>query len=157
MHVDRNTLLFEKKEYFFKRGVSLFSKLHTGCFAGLTFLAWYIAGKVRAFNRRGHVAKLCIIFLPILVAALVGVSRVDDYWHHWQDVFAGAILGMLSHPCILLSSFYPNPTASRDDFNYFLRFLPFLQESLSPHSVTCSSFQLHMKKTVLYYSLSLVL
>jgi len=25
---------------------------------------------------------------------LVGVSRVDDYWHHWQDVFGGAIIGL---------------------------------------------------------------
>lgn len=46
------------------------------------------------FDQRGHVAKLCIVFLPLLVAALVGVSRVDDYWHHWQDVFGGAIIGL---------------------------------------------------------------
>ena len=52
-----------------------------------------MAGKIRVFDRRGHVGKLCIVFLPLLVAALVGVSRVDDYWHHWQDVFAGGLLG----------------------------------------------------------------
>jgi membrane-associated phospholipid phosphatase len=46
------------------------------------------------FDQRGHVAKLCIVILPLLVAALVGVSRVDDYWHHWQDVFGGAIIGL---------------------------------------------------------------
>lgn len=45
------------------------------------------------FDRRGHVAKLCIVILPLLVAALVGVSRVDDYWHHWEDVFGGALIG----------------------------------------------------------------
>lgn len=66
-----------------------------GSFAGLGFLALYISGKIRVFDRRGHVAKLCIAFLPLLVAALVGVSRIDDYWHHWQDVFAGALLGSL--------------------------------------------------------------
>lgn len=68
-----------------------------GSFAGLSFLAWYLSGKFRAFDRRGHVAKLCIVFLPILLAALVGVSRVDDYWHHWQDVFAGGLLGECKH------------------------------------------------------------
>lgn len=47
------------------------------------------------FDRKGHVGKLCLIFLPLLVAALVAVSRVDDYWHHWQDVFGGAIIGLL--------------------------------------------------------------
>lgn len=45
------------------------------------------------FDRKGHVAKLCIVFAPLLLAAMVGVSRVDDYWHHWQDVFAGGLLG----------------------------------------------------------------
>ena len=64
-----------------------------GSFAGLGFLSLYLSGKIKAFDRRGHVAKLCIVFLPLLAASLVAVSRVDDYWHHWQDVFAGGILG----------------------------------------------------------------
>lgn len=64
-------------------------------FAGLGFLAWYLSGKIKVFDRRGHSAKLCIAFLPLLCAALVGISRVDDYWHHWQDVFAGGLIGLL--------------------------------------------------------------
>lgn len=83
----------------------------TGSFAGLGFLAWYLSGKIRAFDRRGHIAKLCIIFLPLLAAALVGVSRVDDYWHHWQDVFAGAVIGLLSSfssHSIIVPPFYSN-------------------------------------------------
>lgn len=67
---------------------------YAGSFAGLSFLSWYMSGKIRVFDRRGHVAKLCVVFLPVLVAALVGVSRVDDYWHHWTDVFAGALIGL---------------------------------------------------------------
>lgn len=66
-----------------------------GSFAGLGFLSLYLAGKMQALDCRGHVAKLCIIFLPILVASLIGISRVDDYWHHWQDVFAGGLLGQI--------------------------------------------------------------
>jgi membrane-associated phospholipid phosphatase len=72
----------------------VFSSPIPGSFAGLGFLAWYLAGKITAFDRKGHVAKLCIVFLPLLTASLVAVSRVDDYWHHWQDVFAGAIIGL---------------------------------------------------------------
>lgn len=53
------------------------------------------------FDRRGHTAKLCIVLLPILGAALVGVSRVDDYWHHWQDVFAGGLLGLSTKRIII--------------------------------------------------------
>ncbi|KAK3031564.1 hypothetical protein RJ639_036363, partial [Escallonia herrerae] len=80
----------------------------SGSFAGLGFLAWYLAGKIRVFDRRGHVAKLCYVLLPLLVAALVGVSRVDDYWHHWQDVFTGGLLGMaVASFCYL--QFFPPP------------------------------------------------
>lgn len=53
----------------------------------------YLSGKIRAFDQAGHAAKLCIVLLPLLAAALVAVSRVDNYWHHWQDVFAGALIG----------------------------------------------------------------
>lgn len=66
----------------------------TGAFSGLGFLALYLSGKIKVFDRRGHIAKLCLVFLPLLCASLVGISRVDDYWHHWQDVFAGGLLGL---------------------------------------------------------------
>ncbi|KAI4302559.1 hypothetical protein MLD38_038288 [Melastoma candidum] len=92
-----------------KEGYKSFPSGHTSwSFAGLGFLAWYLSGKIRAFDRRGHVAKLGLVLLPYLVAALVGVSRVDDYWHHWQDVFAGALIGtVISTFCYL--QFFPMP------------------------------------------------
>lgn len=73
-----------------------------GSFAGLGFCSWYLAGKLNAFDRKGHVGKLCIVIAPLLLAALVAVSRVDDYWHHWQDVFTGGFLGAFSHFTIYL-------------------------------------------------------
>ncbi|XAR72308.1 Phosphatidate phosphatase [Bertholletia excelsa] len=92
-----------------KEGYKSFPSGHTSwSFAGLGFLSWYLSGKIQAFDHRGHVAKLCIVFLPLLVAALVGVSRVDDYWHHWQDVFAGGLIGLtVSSFCYL--QFFPPP------------------------------------------------
>uniref|UniRef100_A0A7C9CJT7 Phosphatidic acid phosphatase type 2/haloperoxidase domain-containing protein n=1 Tax=Opuntia streptacantha TaxID=393608 RepID=A0A7C9CJT7_OPUST len=92
-----------------REGYKSFPSGHTsGSFAGMVFLAWYLAGKIRVFDCRGHVAKLCIVLLPILLAALVGVSRVDDYWHHWQDVFGGAIIGtFVASLCYL--QFFPLP------------------------------------------------
>ncbi|KAI3467044.1 hypothetical protein Pfo_023707 [Paulownia fortunei] len=92
-----------------REGHKSFPSGHTSwSFAGLGFLAWYLSGKIRVFDRRGHVAKLCIIFVPLLLAALVGVSRVDDYWHHWQDVFAGGLLGLtVASFCYL--QFFPPP------------------------------------------------
>ncbi|CAA7402144.1 unnamed protein product [Spirodela intermedia] len=92
-----------------KEGHKSFPSGHTSwSFAGLGFLALYLSGKIKAFDRRGHVAKLCIIFLPVLVASLVGISRVDDYWHHWQDVFAGALLGTVAAGFCYLQ-FFPAP------------------------------------------------
>uniref|UniRef100_A0A453FBA7 Phosphatidic acid phosphatase type 2/haloperoxidase domain-containing protein n=1 Tax=Aegilops tauschii subsp. strangulata TaxID=200361 RepID=A0A453FBA7_AEGTS len=78
-------------------------------FAGLGFLSWYLAGKIKVFDRRGHVAKLCIIFLPLLGAALVAVSRVDDYRHHWQDVCTGGVLGLVVASLCYLQ-FFPLPS-----------------------------------------------
>ncbi|XP_057529268.1 lipid phosphate phosphatase 2-like [Amaranthus tricolor] len=92
-----------------KEGHKSFPSGHTSwSFAGLSFLAWYLSGKIRCFDRRGHVAKLCIVFSPILLAAMVGVSRVDDYWHHWQDVFAGGLLGLVVASFCYLQ-FFPPP------------------------------------------------
>ncbi|XP_028786480.1 lipid phosphate phosphatase 2-like isoform X2 [Neltuma alba] len=94
-----------------KEGHKSFPSGHTSwSFAGLTFLAWYLSGKIKVFDRRGHVAKLCIVFLPILMAAMVAVSRVDDYWHHWQDVFTGGLIGVLNRNCFFCYlQFFPPP------------------------------------------------
>lgn len=79
-----------------KEGYKSFPSGHTSwCFSGLGFLSLYLAGKLQLFNGRGHVAKVAVVFTPLLAATLVGLSRVDDYWHHWQDVFAGALLGFV--------------------------------------------------------------
>ncbi|XP_030492023.2 lipid phosphate phosphatase 2 isoform X1 [Cannabis sativa] len=92
-----------------KEGHKSFPSGHTSwSFAGLGFLSLYLSGKVKVFDRKGHIAKLCIVFLPLLVASLVGISRVDDYWHHWQDVFAGGLLGLtVATFCYL--QFFPPP------------------------------------------------
>ncbi|CAI0447255.1 unnamed protein product [Linum tenue] len=92
-----------------KEGHKSFPSGHTSwSFAGLGFLALYLSGKVRVFDQKGHVAKLCIVFFPLLFAALVGISRVDDYWHHWQDVFAGGLIGLVVASFCYLQ-FFPPP------------------------------------------------
>ncbi|PON34195.1 Lipid phosphate phosphatase [Parasponia andersonii] len=92
-----------------REGHKSFPSGHTSwSFAGLGFLSLYLSGKIQVFDRRGHIAKLCIVFLPLLVASLVGVSRVDDYWHHWQDVFAGGLLGLVV-ATFCYCQFFPPP------------------------------------------------
>ncbi|KAF8052193.1 hypothetical protein N665_1588s0007 [Sinapis alba] len=105
-----------------REGHKSFPSGHTSwSFAGLGYLSLYLSGKIQAFDGKGHVAKLCIVILPLLVAALVGISRVDDYWHHWQDVFAGGLLGLVvSTFCYL--QFFPPPyrTEAWGPYAYFL-------------------------------------
>ncbi|KAB1211244.1 putative lipid phosphate phosphatase 3, chloroplastic [Morella rubra] len=91
-----------------KEGYKSFPSGHTSwSFAGLGFLSLYLSGKIKAFDRRGHVAKLCMVFLPLLFATLVGISRVDDYWHHWEDVFVGGLLGLTVATFCYLQFFAP--------------------------------------------------
>lgn len=63
-------------------------------FAGLGYLSFYLAGKLAFFDRRGYSSRILIVFLPLLVAAMVAVSRVSDYLHHWQDVTVGGLMGL---------------------------------------------------------------
>ncbi|XP_073525654.1 uncharacterized protein [Phyllobates terribilis] len=77
-------------------------------FAGLGFLSLYLSGKIKVFDRKGHISKLCLVLLPLLAAALVAVSRVDDYWHHWQDVFTGGTLGFVV-AFLCYHQFFPPP------------------------------------------------
>lgn len=64
-------------------------------FAGLGFLSFYVAGKLHLFDRRGYTAKAWIALTPLYGAALVAISRTMDYRHHWHDVTAGSILGLV--------------------------------------------------------------
>ncbi|KAM7266903.1 hypothetical protein ACFE04_009069 [Oxalis oulophora] len=104
-----------------KEGYKSFPSGHTSwSFAGLVFLSWYMSGKIKVFDRRGHIAKLCVVLLPILLAAFIGVSRVDDYWHHWTDVFTGAILGtIVSSICYLQLFPYPHDVNGWAPHAYF--------------------------------------
>lgn len=117
-----------------KEGYKSFPSGHTsGSFAGLCFLALYLSGKIQVFDRRGHAAKLCIVFLPLLVACLIGISRVDDYWHHWQDVFAGGFLGSVV-ATICYRQFFPSPYDS-DGWGPYAYF-QMLEETQGVASVT---------------------
>ena len=70
-------------------------------------LSLFIAGKMRIFVDRGNVFKLVLVLMPLLVAMLVAISRVDNYWHHWQDVTVGGLLGLFVS-YIVYRQFYPS-------------------------------------------------
>ncbi|XP_036672152.2 putative phosphatidate phosphatase [Drosophila suzukii] len=62
-------------------------------FYSMLLLALYVHGVWRG---RGGVRVLrhVLQFLLLMAALCVSLSRVADYWHHWSDVLAGALLGM---------------------------------------------------------------
>uniref|UniRef100_A0A7N0UI71 Phosphatidic acid phosphatase type 2/haloperoxidase domain-containing protein n=2 Tax=Kalanchoe fedtschenkoi TaxID=63787 RepID=A0A7N0UI71_KALFE len=120
-----------------REGHKSFPSGHTSwSFAGLGFLSLYLSGKIQVFDQRGHAAKLCLVFLPLLAAALVGVSRVDDYWHHWQDVFAGGLLGLVIATFCYLQ-FFPPPYHSEGWGPY--AYFKMLEESGAITSTTAAA------------------
>lgn len=77
-----------------KEGRKSFPSGHTSAsFSGLGYTGFFLAGQLKVFDGKGRVYRMVVSLLPFLIATYVGITRVIDYRHHWQDVIAGAILG----------------------------------------------------------------
>eukprot|EP01134_Creolimax_fragrantissima_P000810 CFRG0810T1 len=69
-------------------------------FAAATVLSLYIAGKLKVFSeRQGHVWKLLVVMLPFIPASYVAISRTRDYYHDFDDICAGAAIGIIISSC----------------------------------------------------------
>ena len=51
-------------------------------------------GKLACFNGGGPL-RLAVSLAPLSGAVWVGASRLQDYWHHWEDIVVGFMLGFL--------------------------------------------------------------
>jgi len=74
---------------------SFFSGHASTAFAGLGFLSFYLSYVLRLPKRPGSVYKVWIVLLPHMIALFIGLSRISDYRHHWEDVLVGLIAGLL--------------------------------------------------------------
>ncbi|KAL7720030.1 Phosphatidic acid phosphatase type 2 domain-containing protein 1B [Entamoeba marina] len=72
-------------------------------FNGMSFLAILIAGELKVFSGNGSLIKLCISALPFVAAGLVALTRTRDYFHHFDDILAGGLIGsVVSIVCYLI-------------------------------------------------------
>ncbi|KIX92643.1 uncharacterized protein Z520_11672 [Fonsecaea multimorphosa CBS 102226] len=63
-------------------------------FAGLGYLALFLAGKLHVFRPHADLARILVFLAPLTGAALVAMSRLADYRHDIYDVTCGSLLGM---------------------------------------------------------------
>eukprot|EP00884_Botryococcus_braunii_P005502 jgi/Botrbrau1/14953/Bobra.0018s0056.1 len=62
--------------------------------SGLGYLSLWIAGKLKCWDGEGHPWRLHLSALPLCGAIWIGITRLQDYWHHWEDVVVGFFLGL---------------------------------------------------------------
>ena len=55
-------------------------------FTGFVFVSLYLTSKLQCFSAEGrsHSWRLLAVILPLLSAAVVALSRVQDNRHHWE-------------------------------------------------------------------------
>lgn len=81
--------------HFLNEGFRSFPSGHASyAFAGLGFLAFWLAGQVMLFKAPPRAWKSFCCFTPIVAAAMIAVTRTEDYRHHWQDVTVGGLMGL---------------------------------------------------------------
>ncbi|CAF3334081.1 unnamed protein product [Rotaria socialis] len=68
----------------------------TAAFAGLIFCSLYLNAKLKIFaNYRAQYWKLVLFHAPLLGAVLMASSVTIDHSHHWYDILAGSIIGII--------------------------------------------------------------
>ncbi|KAE9983777.1 hypothetical protein BLS_003693 [Venturia inaequalis] len=86
-------------------------------FAGLGFLSLFLAGQLHSLRPRTDLARGLLALAPLLGAALIAISRCEDYRHDVYDVTIGSILGFLvAH--FSYRRYYPALRSSRCDQPY---------------------------------------
>jgi len=57
-------------------------------------------------TRRNQLWKVIIGVLPLIIAFFISCTRVRDYFHHTQDILAGAVIGLSSMGVSFYYNFY---------------------------------------------------
>ncbi|KAK4507017.1 hypothetical protein PRZ48_000751 [Zasmidium cellare] len=63
-------------------------------FAGLGWVALLLASQTHVLRPRANMTVVLLCLVPLLGAALIAISRLEDYRHDVFDVVSGSLLGM---------------------------------------------------------------
>eukprot|EP01023_Acetabularia_acetabulum_P040923 TRINITY_DN3975_c0_g1_i10.p1 TRINITY_DN3975_c0_g1~~TRINITY_DN3975_c0_g1_i10.p1 ORF type:complete len:268 (-),score=47.62 TRINITY_DN3975_c0_g1_i10:1879-2682(-) len=75
--------------------------------SGLMFLSLFLFNWM---DVQGRLWEAVIVITPLFCGGVVAISRVKDYYHHWQDVVAGYLLGSF---CAILVYYYFFPVSQQ--------------------------------------------
>ncbi|PNS14944.1 Diacylglycerol pyrophosphate phosphatase 1 [Sphaceloma murrayae] len=62
-------------------------------FSGLGYLGYFFASQTYALRPNVDLARMILVLAPFVAAALIAISRLEDYRHDVFDVTAGSTLG----------------------------------------------------------------
>lgn len=89
-------------------GMKSFPSGHTSwSTSGLGYLTLWLLGKLRCFDGSAQPLRFVASLLPLLGAAFIGITRLQDYWHHTEDVLAGFTLGLIMAFCFYRMVYAP--------------------------------------------------
>ncbi|KAI0864055.1 PAP2 superfamily protein [Xylaria cubensis] len=63
-------------------------------FSGLGYLAFFLAGQLRIFRDKKGLGRALVCLTPLVGAAMIAISRCQDYRHDVYDVSVGSLLGI---------------------------------------------------------------
>ncbi|EKF31485.1 phosphatidic acid phosphatase protein, putative [Trypanosoma cruzi marinkellei] len=75
-------------------------------FSVLTFMSLFLFAYTQPSSRGGSFLRLILSLSPLTIAFLCAVSRTRDYWHHFDDIVAGTLIGIVSALICFHNAFY---------------------------------------------------
>ncbi|KAL9011085.1 MAG: hypothetical protein Q9173_004047 [Seirophora scorigena] len=111
----------EKDHHTLHDGWRSFPSGHSSfAFSGLGYLGLFLAGQLHASRPRADFLRSLAALAPLVCAALIAVSRCEDYRHDVYDVTVGAALG-LTVAYLSYRRYYPGLKTRRCDAPYASR------------------------------------